>query len=65
MLDKEIDQKEAEELKKVYEHYLEKRIESLKIASFKVEVVFGDITSNGNFGREQITKLNIFLTKIL
>ena len=65
MVDKKIDQKEAEELKKIYNHYLDKRKEIMKNTSFKVEDVFGDVISKNNFSREQITKLYNFLAKIM
>ena len=62
---KKIDEREAEELKKIYNHYIEKRSEIMKITSFKVEDVFGDVISKDNFSQEQITKLNTFLAKIM
>ena len=65
MVDKKIDQKEAEELKKIYNHYLDKRKEIMKNTQFKVEDVFGDVISKDNFSQEQITKPNNFLTKII
>ena len=65
MVDKKIDDKEALELKKIYNHYLEKRKEIMKNTSFKVENVFGDVISIDNFGREQITKPNNFPVQIL
>ena len=65
MVDEKIDEKEAEKLKKVYNHYLDKRKERLKNTSFQVEDVFGDVLSKGNFSQEQITKLNKFLAKIM
>ena len=64
-VDKKIDQKEAEELKNIYNHYIDKRFETLKNTQFKVEDVFGDVISKDNFSQEQITKLNIFLAKIM
>ena len=60
-----IDEKEALELKKIYNHYLDKRREIMKSTSFKVEDVFGDVISKDNFSQEQITKLSNFLTKIM
>ena len=60
MVDKKIDAKEARELKKIYNHYLDKRKEIIKNTRFKVEDLFGDILSKDNFSQEQITKLNIF-----
>ena len=65
MVDKKIDEKEAQELKKIYNHYLDKRKEIMKNTSFKVEDVFGDLISKDNFSQEQITKLNNFLAKII
>ena len=64
MIDKKIDRKEAEEMKKIYNHYLDKRKETTKKTQFKVEDVSGDIISKDKFSQEQITKLNIFLAKI-
>ena len=60
MMDKKIDEKEAQELKKIYNHYIDKRSEIMKNTSFKVEDVFGDVISKDNFSQEQITKLNSF-----
>ena len=37
----------------------------MKHTQFKVEDVFGDVTSKDNFSQEQITKLNNFLAKIM
>ena len=60
MVDKEIDQKETEDIKEIYNHYLDKRKDIMKNTQFKVEDVFGDIISKDNFSREQIIKLNNF-----
>ena len=65
MIDKKIDEKEAQELKKYYNHYLDKRREIMKNTSFKLQDVSGDIISTDNFNQERITKLNNFLAKIL
>ena len=65
MFDKKIDQKEAEELKKIYNHYIDKRKEVMKNTQFKVEDVFGDVISKDNFSQEQITKLNNVSAKIM
>ena len=65
MIDKKIDEKEAQELKKIYNHYIDKRSEIMKNTNFKVADVFGDVISKDNFSQEQITKLNIFLAKII
>ena len=37
----------------------------MKNTSFRVEDVFGDVLSKDNFSQEQITKLNIFLAKMM
>ena len=65
MLDKTIDEKEAQELKKIYNHYIDKIKEFMKNTSFKVEDIFGDVIGKDNFNREQITKLNNFLAKMM
>ena len=65
MVDKKIDQKESHELKRIYNHYIDKRSEIMKNTQFKVEDAFGDVISKDNFSQEQITKLNNFLAKIM
>ena len=64
MIDKKIDEKEAEQLKQIYNHYVDKRTEIMKNTSFRVEDVFSNIISKDNFSQEQITKLNNFLAKM-
>ena len=64
MVDLKKYEKEAKELKKIYNHYLDKRKEILRTTQFRVEDIFGDILSKDNFSEEQLTKLNNFLTKI-
>ena len=65
MIDKKIDEKEAQELKKAYNHYIDKTSEIMKTTQFKVEDVFGDIINKDSFSQEQIIKLNNFLAKIM
>ena len=65
MVDKKIDEKEALDLRKIYNHYLDKRMVIMKNTDFKVEYVFSDVISKGNFSQEQITKLMNFLAKIM
>ena len=65
MVDEKIDEKEAQELRKIYNHCVEKRSEIMKNTSFKVEDLIGDVISKDNFSQEQITKLNSFLAKIM
>ena len=65
MIDKKYDEKEALELKKIYNHYLDKRKQIKDSTKFKVEDIFGDVISKDYISPEQITKLNIFLSKIM
>ena len=65
MIDKKIDEKEALELKKIYNHYIDKRKEIMDSIKFKVEDIFGDVISEDSISTEQITKLNNFLAKIM
>ena len=65
MVDKKIDQKEAEQLKQIYNHYIDKRKEIMDSTKFKVEDIFSDVISKDSLSPEQITKLNNFLAKIL
>ena len=65
MIDKKIDEKEALELKKIYNHYVDKRTEIMNSTKFKVEDIFGDVISKDSISPEQITKLNNFLAKIM
>ena len=62
MIVKKIDEKEAEQLKHIYNHYVDKRTEIMKNTSFRVEDVFGDVLSKDNFSQEQITK---FVAKMI
>ena len=55
--------KKAKELKKIYNHYLDKRKEIMKNTQFKVEDVFRDVISKNSFSQEQITNLVIFSPK--
>ena len=65
MIDKKIDPKEADHLKQIYNHYVDKKSEIMKNTSFKVEDVFGDVISKDSISPEQITKLNNFLAKVM
>ena len=60
MVDKKIDQKEVDQLKQIYNHYVDKRIEIMNSTNFKVEDFFGNVISKDSISPEQITKLNIF-----
>ena len=65
MIDKKIHQKEAEQLKQIYNHYLDKNPEIMKNTQFKVEDVLTDVNSKDSISPEQITKLNNLLAKIM
>ena len=63
MIDKKIDEKEALELKKIYNHNLDKRKQIMDSTKFKVEDIFGDVISKDSMSPEQITKLKSFFNK--
>ena len=65
MVVNKIDEKEALELKKIYNHYLDNRKEIVNSTKFRVEDLFGDLISKDTISPEQITKVNNFLAKIL
>ena len=65
MIDKKIDEKEANQLKQIYNHYVDKKSEIMKNTQFKVEDIFGNVISKDSISPEQITKLNNFLAKII
>ena len=65
MIDKRIDEKEALELKKIYNHYVDKRKEIMDSTKFKVEEIFADVIPKDSISPEQITKSSNFLTKIM
>ena len=58
-------EKESKEVKRIYNHYLDKRKEIMKNTQFKVEDVFGDLISKDSISPEQITKVNNFLAKMM
>ena len=65
MVDKKIDEKESEQLKQIYNHYIDKKSEIMKNTQFKVEDIFTDVISKDTISTEQITKLNNFLAKMM
>ena len=64
MIDEKIDQKEAEKLRQICNHCIDKRKEIMNSTKFKVEDFFGDVISKDSISPEQITKFNNFLSKI-
>ena len=65
IIEKKIDEKEASELKKIYNHYVYKQKKIMDSTKFKVEDIFGDVISKDSISPEQITKLNNFLAKLI
>ena len=65
MIDKKIDQREAEQLKQIYNRYVDKKSEVMKNTQFKVEDIFTDVFSKDTISTEQITKLNNLLAKMM
>ena len=60
MMIRKIDQKESQELRKIYNHYLDKRKEIMRKIRFRVEDFFGVIISKDSISPKQMTKLNNF-----
>ena len=60
MVDKIFSQKQCEDLKEIYNHYLDKIKEIMTSTQFKIEDIFGDVISKDFISPEQITKPNIF-----
>ena len=54
MVDKIINQKESEELEKIYNHYIDKREKTMSGNKFEVEDVFGDVINKDNNNQDQI-----------
>ena len=63
LLDRKIDEKESEELKSIYDHYLNKQKEIMNNTKFTVEGVFGKLDHSESKTSEQIQTLNAFLAK--
>ena len=63
MIDKKIDEKEADQLKQIYNHYVDKKSEIMKNTQFKVEDIFNDVINKDTISQEQIVKLNNFFSQ--
>ena len=57
---KKIDQKEANEVKKNYKQYLNRRKEVMRETEFRVADLFGDILINNSISQEKNKNLIIF-----
>ena len=64
MIDKKIDQKKAEQLKQIYNHYVDKKSEIMKNTRFRVEDIFNEVINKDTISQAQIIKLNNFLAKM-
>ena len=64
MIDKKIDEKEANQLKHIYNHYVDKRKEIMNSTKFRVEEIFDNVIPKDTISTEQIKKLNNFLAKM-
>ena len=64
MIDKVINQKEADQIKQIYNHYVDKKSEIMKNTQFKLEDIFNDVINKDTISQEQIVKLNNFLAKM-
>ena len=65
MMDEKSDEKEKIELKKIYNHFIDKRKQISESIKYKVEDVFGDVISKDSISQDHINKLNKFLAKII
>ena len=65
MIDIKIDETEALELKKIYNHYLDKRKLIMDPTNLEAEDILGDVISKDSISPEQITKLNNVSAKIM
>ena len=64
MIDKVINQKEADQLKQIYNHYVDKKSEIMKNTQFRVEDIFNEVINKDTISQEQIVRLNNFLAKM-
>ena len=65
LIDKETDEEEVLELKRLNYHYLDKRKRFMNNTQFKVEIIFGDVKSRDSFSSERKPKPNRFLAKVM
>ena len=56
MIDKKIDEKDLLEVKKMYDHHLDKGSEIMKNTQFKVEDISGVIIGKNKMSQDQINK---------
>ena len=63
MIDRKSNEKESEQLKQFFSHYIAKKSDIMKNTQFTVEDVFTDVISKDTFSTEQTTKLNKFFSQ--
>ena len=64
LVDKKIDEKESEEVKSIYNHYITERKEIMDSTKFTVQDIFGNLDLVENIYAEQIQTFNAFFCKI-
>ena len=52
MMDKKINQREADHLKQIYNHYTDRREKFMNSTKFKFEDIFGDVISKASISPE-------------
>ena len=60
-----MDQNEAEQLKQISNHYVDKRKEIMNSTKIKVEDISGDVICKDSISTGQTTKLKNFLAKMM
>ena len=65
MVDKKIDETETQEIKKIYNHCLDKTTDIGMNTHFKVEDVFGDFLGTDRILPEQKSKLDSVLVEMM
>ena len=64
MIDRKIDEKEANQLKQIYIHYVDKKSEIMKNTHFKVADILNDVINKDTISQERRFKPNSFLAKM-
>ena len=63
MVNRNIDGKEVEEFKKIWNQYFDKRKQIMKTTEIRVEDIFGFIIGKESIPPKQIIRLNSFLSQ--
>ena len=65
MIEKNIEEKEGEKMRSIFNDYINKQDEIKKSTQFKVEEVFGNIIPTDTTSPKQITELKNFSAKLM